>query len=108
MINALGEKHGTITARINDTVNFEVTTLRIDKVTGIYIIHFTLKYIFFLLLNISFSIFLPQIFFYISTSPSCWSGMGEYVENIYPFKVTDGRRAEVEYTQGHTCSKLAI
>jgi len=33
MINALGEKHGTITARINDTVNFEVTTLRIDKVT---------------------------------------------------------------------------
>ena len=32
MINALGEKHGTITARINDTVNFEVTTLRIDKV----------------------------------------------------------------------------
>jgi hypothetical protein len=28
----LGEKHGTITARINDTVNFEVTTLRIDKV----------------------------------------------------------------------------
>jgi len=33
MINALGEKHGTITARINDKVNFEVTTLRIDKVT---------------------------------------------------------------------------
>jgi len=33
MINALGEKHGTITARINDAVNFEVTTLRIDKVT---------------------------------------------------------------------------
>ncbi len=32
MINALGEKHGTITARINDAVNFEVTTLRIDKV----------------------------------------------------------------------------
>ena len=31
MINALGEKHGTITARINDAVNFEVTTLRIDK-----------------------------------------------------------------------------
>ena len=28
----LGEKHGTITARINDAVNFEVTTLRIDKV----------------------------------------------------------------------------
>lgn len=33
MINAMGEKHGTITARINDAVNFEVTTLRIDKVT---------------------------------------------------------------------------
>ena len=36
MINALGEKHGTITARINDTVNFEVTTLRIDKVLKKY------------------------------------------------------------------------
>jgi len=33
MINELGEKHGTITARINDKDNFEVTTLRIDKVT---------------------------------------------------------------------------
>jgi len=33
MINEQGEKHGTITARIDDTVNFEVTTLRIDKVT---------------------------------------------------------------------------
>jgi len=33
MINALGEKHGTITARIQDKINFEVTTLRIDKVT---------------------------------------------------------------------------
>jgi len=33
MINALGEKHGTITARINDKDNFEITTLRIDKVT---------------------------------------------------------------------------
>ena len=32
-INALGEKHGTITARINDKVNYEITTLRIDKVT---------------------------------------------------------------------------
>ncbi|XP_071947584.1 CCA tRNA nucleotidyltransferase 1, mitochondrial-like [Antedon mediterranea] len=32
MINTRGEKHGTITARINDE-NFEVTTLRIDKVT---------------------------------------------------------------------------
>ena len=28
-----GEKHGTITARIDDKFNFEVTTLRIDKVT---------------------------------------------------------------------------
>ena len=25
-----GEKHGTITARINDKQNFEITTLRID------------------------------------------------------------------------------
>ena len=33
MINDQGEKHGTITARIDDNVNFEVTTLRIDKVT---------------------------------------------------------------------------
>jgi len=33
MINNLGEKHGTITARINDKENYEVTTLRIDKVT---------------------------------------------------------------------------
>jgi tRNA nucleotidyltransferase/poly(A) polymerase len=31
-IFSIGEKHGTITARINDAVNFEVTTLRIDKV----------------------------------------------------------------------------
>ncbi|XP_017008359.2 CCA tRNA nucleotidyltransferase 1, mitochondrial [Drosophila takahashii] len=30
MINANGEKHGTITPRINDKENFEVTTLRID------------------------------------------------------------------------------
>nr|XP_018905652.1 PREDICTED: CCA tRNA nucleotidyltransferase 1, mitochondrial isoform X2 [Bemisia tabaci] len=30
MINNRGEKHGTITARINDKANFEVTTLRID------------------------------------------------------------------------------
>ncbi|XP_053401627.1 uncharacterized protein LOC128557688 isoform X2 [Mercenaria mercenaria] len=30
MINAKGEGHGTITARINDKENFEVTTLRID------------------------------------------------------------------------------
>ena len=33
MINDRGEKHGTITARINDKENFEVTTLRIDVVT---------------------------------------------------------------------------
>ncbi|XP_041353635.1 CCA tRNA nucleotidyltransferase 1, mitochondrial-like [Gigantopelta aegis] len=33
MINNKGEKHGTITARINDKDNFEVTTLRIDVVT---------------------------------------------------------------------------
>lgn len=30
MINARGEKHGTITPRINNKENFEVTTLRID------------------------------------------------------------------------------
>lgn len=33
MINTNGEKHGTITPRINDKENFEVTTLRIDIVT---------------------------------------------------------------------------
>lgn len=33
MINAKGEKHGTITARINDAENFEITTLRIDVLT---------------------------------------------------------------------------
>jgi len=33
MINSKGEEHGTITARIHDKENFEVTTLRIDKVT---------------------------------------------------------------------------
>lgn len=33
MINAKGEKHGTITPRINDKENFEVTTLRIDVTT---------------------------------------------------------------------------
>jgi len=32
MINMTGEKHGTITARINDKENFEITTLRIDVV----------------------------------------------------------------------------
>ncbi|KAK3094044.1 hypothetical protein FSP39_023423 [Pinctada imbricata] len=32
-INPQGEKHGTVTARINDKENFEVTTLRIDVVT---------------------------------------------------------------------------
>lgn len=34
MINMKGEKHGTITARINDKENFEVTTLRIDVLTN--------------------------------------------------------------------------
>lgn len=33
MINMNGEKHGTITPRINDKENFEVTTLRVDMVT---------------------------------------------------------------------------
>lgn len=33
LINMNGEKHGTITPRINDKENFEVTTLRIDVVT---------------------------------------------------------------------------
>lgn len=33
MINENGEKHGTITPRINDKENFEVTTLRIDVAT---------------------------------------------------------------------------
>lgn len=33
MLNVKGEEHGTITARINDKENYEVTTLRIDKVT---------------------------------------------------------------------------
>lgn len=33
MINNKGEEHGTITARIQDKENYEVTTLRIDKVT---------------------------------------------------------------------------
>lgn len=33
MINVNGEKHGTITARIDDKENFEVTTLRLDLVT---------------------------------------------------------------------------
>lgn len=33
MINMNGEKHGTITPRINDKENFECTTLRIDVVT---------------------------------------------------------------------------
>ena len=33
MINMKGEKHGTITCRIHDQDNFEVTTLRIDKIT---------------------------------------------------------------------------
>lgn len=33
MINEKGERHGTITARINDMENFEITTLRIDVLT---------------------------------------------------------------------------
>ncbi|KAK0163725.1 hypothetical protein PV328_002428 [Microctonus aethiopoides] len=33
ILNTKGEKHGTITARINDKANFEITTLRIDVVT---------------------------------------------------------------------------
>jgi tRNA nucleotidyltransferase (CCA-adding enzyme) len=32
MINLTGEKHGTITVRINEKENFEITTLRIDVV----------------------------------------------------------------------------
>ena len=36
MINVEGgEKHGTITARMLDKENFEVTTLRVDKVIRI-------------------------------------------------------------------------
>lgn len=34
MINMNGEKHGTITPRIHDKENFEVTTLRIDTATN--------------------------------------------------------------------------
>lgn len=33
MINSNGEKHGTITARVDNTENFEITTLRIDVAT---------------------------------------------------------------------------
>ncbi|CAH1249050.1 TRNT1 [Branchiostoma lanceolatum] len=33
MLNTKGEDHGTITARINNKENFEVTTLRVDVVT---------------------------------------------------------------------------
>lgn len=33
LINSNGMKHGTITSRINDKENFEITTLRIDVVT---------------------------------------------------------------------------
>lgn len=33
MLNLNGEKHGTITVRLNDKENFEITTLRIDVVT---------------------------------------------------------------------------
>ncbi|XP_037049872.1 CCA tRNA nucleotidyltransferase 1, mitochondrial isoform X1 [Bradysia coprophila] len=34
MINTNGERHGTITPRINDKQNFEITTLRIDVLTN--------------------------------------------------------------------------
>lgn len=33
MLNTNGEKHGTITVRLNDKENYEITTLRIDMVT---------------------------------------------------------------------------
>lgn len=33
MINSNGEKHGTVTVRVNDRVNFEITTLRVDVLT---------------------------------------------------------------------------
>ena len=33
MLNRNGEKHGTITVRLNDDVNYEITTLRIDVIT---------------------------------------------------------------------------
>ena len=33
MINCNGEKHGTITARVDDQTNFEITTLRVDLLT---------------------------------------------------------------------------
>ena len=33
MINSNGEQHGTITARIDNAENFEITTLRIDVTT---------------------------------------------------------------------------
>lgn len=34
MINTNGERHGTVTPRINDKQNFEITTLRIDVLTN--------------------------------------------------------------------------
>lgn len=34
MFNENGEKHGTVSTRINDKANFEITTLRIDVVTN--------------------------------------------------------------------------
>ncbi len=33
LINTNGEKHGTITLRLNERENYEITTLRVDKVT---------------------------------------------------------------------------
>ena len=39
LINANGEKHGTITARLDDKENFEITTLRIDVITDGRFVH---------------------------------------------------------------------
>jgi len=33
MFNELGEKHGTVSVRMLEKENYEITTLRIDKVT---------------------------------------------------------------------------
>jgi tRNA nucleotidyltransferase (CCA-adding enzyme) len=33
MFNELSEKHGTVCVRMMETDNYEITTLRIDKVT---------------------------------------------------------------------------
>lgn len=34
MLNKKGEEHGTITCRIDDKENFEITTLRYIEITG--------------------------------------------------------------------------